>query len=148
MDSKISYSSTGPRHCLAQTQPTGGPIMINGGCQCPQETSVQRFLHVLTMATSRVDMSQQWIASNFFFPFTLLNTHEAAQPYWFGNAQTSGHTSTGKIYIPVKPVEMLFILEYDLHLLLPPLLTSSPQLKTAEIKPHHQIKKETRSCPL
>lgn len=78
--------------------------MINGGCQCPQETSVQRFLHVLTMATSRVDMSQQWKASNFF---PILNTHETAQPYRFRDAQTgrgSDLPTAGKFYIPFIPI--------------------------------------------
>lgn len=51
--------------------------MINGGCQCPQETSAQRFLHILAIATSRVDVSQQWIPANIFFffpPFVLHNS--------------------------------------------------------------------------
>lgn len=76
--------------------------MINGGCQCPQETSVQRFLHVLTMATSRVDMSQHWMASNFFFsPSALLNTHETTQPYRFRETGRGSHLPTaGKFFIP------------------------------------------------
>lgn len=67
VDVKISYSSTVAHHSSARTRHrTGAPIMINGGCQCPQEASVQRFLHILTRATSKVDASQQWIPAELF----------------------------------------------------------------------------------
>lgn len=75
VDLKISYSSTVAHHSSAQTQHwAGGPVMINGGCQCPQDTSAQRFLHILTIATSRVGVSQQWIPANFFLPCSRIHT--------------------------------------------------------------------------
>lgn len=40
--------------------------MIYGTCQGPWGKSVQKKLQVLTIATSRVDMSQHWTTFNFF----------------------------------------------------------------------------------
>lgn len=70
-DLKIGSSSTVARHSSAQKAAADwrSPVMINGRCRCPQETSAQRFLHILAIATSGVDVSQQWIPANIFFFF-------------------------------------------------------------------------------